>query len=107
MDPCGNGYDIYDLFDLGEFDQKGSVPTKWGSKTDLEEMAYQARSLGIGLIWDAVLNHKAGAEYPERFDAVAVDPKRTYISDCGLMLFLPPMLPSALKLLTCISHREK
>lgn len=77
MDPSGNGYDIYDLFDLGEFDQEGSVPTKWGTKADLEEMAHQASSLGVGLIWDAVLNHKAGAEYPEQFDAVAVDSKRT------------------------------
>ena len=26
------GYDPYDLFDLGEFDQKGTVPTKYGTK---------------------------------------------------------------------------
>ena len=26
------GYDVYDLFDLGEFDQKGSVRTKYGTK---------------------------------------------------------------------------
>lgn len=76
MDPNGNGYDIYDLFDLGEFDQKGAISTKWGSRTELEEMMRQAHTLGIGVIWDAVLNHKAGAEYPEQFDAVAVDPKR-------------------------------
>ncbi|MFZ2459251.1 MAG: alpha-amylase family glycosyl hydrolase, partial [Streptococcus suis] len=28
------GYGIYDLFDLGEFDQKGTVPTKYGTKKD-------------------------------------------------------------------------
>ncbi|KAJ5202080.1 CAZyme family GH13 [Penicillium cinerascens] len=76
MDPNGNGYDIYDLFDLGEFDQKGAISTKWGSRMELEEMMRQAHTLGIGVIWDAVLNHKAGAEYPEYFDAVAVDPKQ-------------------------------
>ncbi|KAK5004112.1 hypothetical protein LTR28_009332, partial [Elasticomyces elasticus] len=27
--PEGNGYDVYDLYDLGEFDQKGSRATKW------------------------------------------------------------------------------
>ncbi|GAA5976021.1 hypothetical protein JCM11641_003260, partial [Rhodosporidiobolus odoratus] len=27
----GNGYDIYDIWDLGEFDQKGGVATKWGT----------------------------------------------------------------------------
>jgi hypothetical protein len=29
------GYDTYDLFDLGEFDQKGSVATKYGDKAQL------------------------------------------------------------------------
>ena len=29
------GYDSYDLFDLGEFDQKGSIPTKYGDKAQL------------------------------------------------------------------------
>ena len=29
------GYDPYDYYDLGEFDQKGSVPTWFGSKADL------------------------------------------------------------------------
>ena len=26
------GYGVYDLYDLGEFDQKGSIKTKYGSK---------------------------------------------------------------------------
>ena len=33
----GSGYEIYDLFDLGEFDQKGSVKTKYGSKSEYIE----------------------------------------------------------------------
>ncbi|GAB1208717.1 hypothetical protein APSETT445_007468 [Aspergillus pseudonomiae] len=75
MTPSGNGYDIYDLYDLGEFDQKGSRSTKWGSKAELQSLASSARNLGIGIYWDAVLNHKAGADYTERFPAVKVDPK--------------------------------
>ncbi|KAJ5894935.1 CAZyme family GH13 [Penicillium taxi] len=76
MDPSGNGYDIYDLFDLGEFDQKGSISTKWGTRKELEDFVHQAQSMGIGIIWDAVLNHKAGADFPEICPAVKVDPKR-------------------------------
>ncbi|KAJ5690456.1 CAZyme family GH13 [Penicillium macrosclerotiorum] len=76
MDPCGNGYDIYDIYDLGEFDQKGSISTKWGTRQDLEELVRQAHYLGIDIIWDAVLNHKAGADFPEKFEAIEVDPKR-------------------------------
>ena len=30
----GVGYDVYDLFDLGEFDQKGTVRTKYGTKDE-------------------------------------------------------------------------
>ena len=26
------GYGVYDLYDLGEFNQKGSIPTKYGTK---------------------------------------------------------------------------
>ncbi|KAJ5762667.1 CAZyme family GH13, partial [Penicillium manginii] len=75
MDPNGNGYDIYDLFDLGEFDQKGAISTKWGNFIELKDMIREAQSLGVKVIWDAVLNHKAGADYSESFQAIAVDPK--------------------------------
>ena len=30
------GYGIYDLFDLGEFDQKGTIATKYGTRAELE-----------------------------------------------------------------------
>lgn len=28
------GYGVYDVYDLGEFDQKGSIKTKYGSKEE-------------------------------------------------------------------------
>lgn len=87
MDPLGNGYDVYDIFDLGEFDQKGSTATKWGTKEDLQQLVLQANALGIAVIWDGVLNHKAGADYPERFLAVEVHPqgKVVWISFLGTL----------------------
>ncbi|GAQ35931.1 alpha-amylase [Aspergillus tubingensis] len=75
MNPSGNGYDIYDLYDLGEFGQKGSQATKWGTKEELQSLIAAAQDIGIGIYWDAVLNHKAGADYTERFQAVRVDPQ--------------------------------
>ncbi|TVY73368.1 Alpha-amylase [Lachnellula suecica] len=69
----GNGYDIYDLYDLGEFDQKGSVATKWGTKEELLTLSKKAKDLGIGLLFDAVLNHKAGADKKERCKIIEVD----------------------------------
>ncbi|KAL6706010.1 hypothetical protein ACN47E_006112 [Coniothyrium glycines] len=71
--PKGVGYDIYDLYDLGEFDQKGERSTKWGSKEELLELAKVAKENGIGLYWDAVLNHKAGADRTEKCRVVEVD----------------------------------
>jgi alpha-amylase len=61
------------LYDLGEFDQKGSVATKFGSKADLLELSGKAKELGVGLLFDAVLNHKAGADKKERCKVVEVD----------------------------------
>jgi alpha-amylase len=31
------GYDVYDHFDLGEFDDKGSLRTKYGTKEELHD----------------------------------------------------------------------
>ncbi|EZF34230.1 hypothetical protein H109_00953 [Trichophyton interdigitale MR816] len=71
----GNGYDIYDLYDVGEFEQKGQTATKWGSRSDLETLISSANELDIGIYWDAVLNHRAGADTKEKCMAVEVDPK--------------------------------
>lgn len=79
MSPSGNGYDIYDLYDLGEFEQKGSRATKWGTKEELQDLIWLAQDLGIGIYWDAVLNHKAAADFTERFSTVRVDPQGGYM----------------------------
>ncbi|KAI1456458.1 glucan 1,4-alpha-maltohexaosidase [Annulohypoxylon moriforme] len=70
----GNGYDIYDLYDLGEFDQKGSVSTKWGTKDELLKLCSTAKDHGVGIYFDAVLNHKFAADHKEKCLAVEVDP---------------------------------
>ncbi|GAA6005838.1 hypothetical protein JCM10207_007245 [Rhodosporidiobolus poonsookiae] len=80
----GNGYDIYDLWDLGEFDQKGGVATKWGTKEELLDLIQELKKQGIVVYIDAVLNHKAGADYTEKFHAteVAEEDRNKEISDC-------------------------
>ncbi|KAK4145154.1 alpha-amylase [Dichotomopilus funicola] len=80
--PSGNGYDVHDLWDLGEFplpppaaagwsageeEEKGDrVRTKWGTKEELVRMAEVADRVGVRVLFDAVLNHKAGADYCEK-----------------------------------------
>jgi alpha-amylase len=60
------GYDTYDLFDLGEFEQKGSKATKYGDRADFEAACRALVDSGIRPIHDVVLNHKMGADDKEQ-----------------------------------------
>jgi alpha-amylase len=70
-----NGYDVYDIFDLGEFDQKGSVRTRYGTKQNYIDAIDAAHKKGIQVYADVVLNHKAGADETERIKVIRVDPE--------------------------------
>ncbi len=67
------GYDPYDLYDLGEFDQKGTIATKYGTKEQYLEVCKTLQSKGISVMADIVLNHKAGGDEKESFHVVKVD----------------------------------
>lgn len=68
------GYATYDLYDLGEFDQKETVRTKYGTKEELKEMIDELHKNHISVYLDVVLNHKAGGDFTEKFIVVEVDP---------------------------------
>ncbi|KAF8183952.1 glycoside hydrolase family 13 protein [Pholiota molesta] len=68
----GRGYDAYDLWDLGEFDQKGSIRTRWGTRDEFLQACKVAKEHGIDILIDAVLNHKLGGDRTETFRAVPV-----------------------------------
>lgn len=67
------GYDPYDLFDLGEFDQQGTTATKYGSKDQYLEAIRSLKDKNIQVMVDIVLNHKAGGDVKETFQAIKVD----------------------------------
>lgn len=67
------GYGIYDLWDLGEFDQKGTIRTKYGTKEELIKAIADLHEAGIKSYADIVLNHKGNADFKESFKAVMVD----------------------------------
>ena len=69
------GYDPYDLFDLGEFEQKGTVSTKYGNKKQYLDCTKALQEKGISVIVDIVLNHKAGGDETEKFHAIKVNPE--------------------------------
>ena len=66
------GYGVYDLFDLGEFDQKGSVKTKYGTKQEYLAAIKTAQKAGLQIYGDVVLNHKNGGDETEKIEAVPV-----------------------------------
>ncbi|MGE3272977.1 MAG: alpha-amylase [Chloroflexota bacterium] len=67
------GYGTYDLFDLGEFDQKGSVRTKYGTKDELVSAVEALHAHGIQSYADVVFNHKDGGDRIEEVWAQEVD----------------------------------
>lgn len=69
------GYGVYDLFDLGEFDQKGTIRTKYGFKDEYLNAINLLKDVGIVPMADVVLNHKAAADKLETFEVVEVDPE--------------------------------
>jgi alpha-amylase len=59
------GYGVYDLFDLGEFDQKESVRTKYGTRQQYLDAIQAVKSAGIQVYADTVLNHRIGGDSAE------------------------------------------
>jgi len=59
------GYDPYDYFDLGEFNQKGRTETWFGGKQALTDLIATAHGRGLSVYADMVLNHNSGADAQE------------------------------------------
>eukprot|EP00121_Abeoforma_whisleri_P016357 Awhi_evm1s15016 len=67
------GYQPYDLYDLGEFDQKNSIGTKYGTKDEYINAISNAHSAGLKVYADIVFNHRAGADSTEIVSAIKKD----------------------------------
>ena len=69
------GYGVYDLFDCGEFDQKGQRRTKYGNLEEYQHCIRQAHKANLQIYADVVLNHKMGADHTQwNHDVVVMDP---------------------------------
>ncbi len=54
------GYDPFDYYDLGEYNQMGSVETRFGSKTELIDLINASHLAQLSVIADIVINHNSG-----------------------------------------------
>jgi alpha-amylase len=68
------GYGAYDLFDLGEFNQKNTIRTKYGTKDEYAAGVKAARAARLQVYADVVFNHKMGGDAEEEFEAIPFDP---------------------------------
>lgn len=53
------GYDLWDRFDLGSKDQRGSIRTRYGTEAELLRMIETAHRFGIRVYLDNVMNHNS------------------------------------------------
>ncbi|MFC4986174.1 alpha-amylase family glycosyl hydrolase [Salinicoccus siamensis] len=67
------GYAVYDVYDLGEFDQKGDVRTKYGTREQLEAAIAACKEADLLVYIDLVMNHKAAGDEAETFKVIEVD----------------------------------
>lgn len=74
------GYGVYDLYDLGEFNQKGAIQTKYGTKDEYINAIKVLKSNNIKILADIVLNHKMGADETEDVLAVQDDSSNRNVS---------------------------
>lgn len=70
-----SGYGVYDLYDLGEFDQKGSRTTKYGDVETYRSLLALLEETGIDVYVDIVLNHRIGGDALESVAAERINPR--------------------------------
>jgi hypothetical protein len=53
------GYDLWDPFDLGSKDQRGTVKTRYGTEAELLRLIQTAHRFGMRVYFDNIMNHRA------------------------------------------------
>ena len=61
------GYGVYDRYDLGEFNQKGTVATRYGTLGQLQSCITALHGQGVQVYEDMVMNHLTSADAQEQF----------------------------------------
>ena len=78
------GYSVYDMYDLGEFDQKGSVSTKYGTNKEYIEAVDELHKYGIDVYADIVFNQRIGADGTEIVRAIEDNPQNREQQTSGI-----------------------
>ena len=60
--PLSMGYDPFDYYDFGQYNQMGSTETRFGSKAELDQLIATAHNQRLSVIADIVINHNSGGD---------------------------------------------
>ncbi len=84
------GYDPYDHYDFGEYFQKGSTETRFGSRKELERALDIFHGVGIEVYADAVMRHMMGGEDKLKYTCIPVNNGNPIVPDSAYLLFNYP-----------------
>ena len=56
------GYDPFDYYDFGQYNQMGNLETRFGSKKELIRLINNAHANSLSVIADIVINHNSGGD---------------------------------------------
>lgn len=84
------GYDPYDHFDFGDYNQKGSIETRFGSRNELENMISTFHQVGMKVYADAVLRHMMGGEREVPYECIPEYNGSPIVSDSAYLIFEYP-----------------
>lgn len=68
--PNDVGYGVYDVYDLGEFDQQGAIRTKYGTRQQYLDAIQALQNHQVQVYADTVLNHRIGGDAVETIRAI-------------------------------------
>ncbi|NUN70653.1 MAG: DUF1939 domain-containing protein [Bacteroidetes bacterium] len=84
------GYDPYDHYDFGEYFQKGSKETRFGSRQELVSAISTFHAVGIEVYADAVMRHMMGGEYKAAYQCIPYHNTFPIVPDSAFLVFQYP-----------------
>jgi alpha-amylase len=84
------GYDPYDHYDFGDYNQKGSRETRFGSKEELKNAINAFHNVGMQVFADAVVRHMMGGEQKIPYECRPLNNGNYIVPDSAYLLFQYP-----------------
>ena len=67
------GYSVFDDYDIGSKNQKGTLHTRYGERTQLARCCAMLQANGLDVLLDLQLNHRKGGAGPDETDFAYLD----------------------------------